>query len=130
MSLDETWYVLAEIHEGVSRSHIGGRSLASKVTRAEYYWPHSLRDFENFARKCLKCQEHGPVLYGPMEELTSIIAPWPFAQWGLDLIGPIPVTKEGAKFMKWVEAEALASITYRTITKFLWKSVICRFGIP
>lgn len=43
----------------------GGRSLASKVTRARYYSPHSLKDAEDFARKCPKCQEHRPVLHDP-----------------------------------------------------------------
>lgn len=33
-------------------------------------------------------------------------------------------------FTKWAEAEALAIITARQITNFLWKSIICRFGIP
>ncbi|XP_074559962.1 CDPK-related kinase 2-like [Curcuma longa] len=33
-------------------------------------------------------------------------------------------------FSKWVEAEALARITEEAIIKFLWKSIICRYGIP
>jgi transposase InsO family protein len=33
-------------------------------------------------------------------------------------------------FTKWAEVEALASITTDSVIKFLWKSVICRFGIP
>jgi hypothetical protein len=33
-------------------------------------------------------------------------------------------------FTKWAEAEALAAITTTSITSFLWKSVVCRFGIP
>jgi transposase InsO family protein len=33
-------------------------------------------------------------------------------------------------FTKWAKAEALASITTDSVIKFLWKSVICRFGIP
>jgi hypothetical protein len=33
-------------------------------------------------------------------------------------------------FTKWAEAEALAAITTTNITSFLWKSVVCRFGIP
>lgn len=72
------------------------------------------------------------------EELTSIMAPWLFAQWRMDLIGPFSVARDVAKFVivtvncfiKWVEAKDLASITSQAITKFLWKSVICRFGIP
>ena len=45
-------------------------------------------------------------------------APWPFAQWGLDIIGPFPTTVRQLKFLvvsidyftKWVEAKALATI--------------------
>lgn len=33
-------------------------------------------------------------------------------------------------FTKWAEAEALATITAANVVKFLWNSVICRFGIP
>ena len=32
--------------------------------------------------------------------------------------------------MKWVEAEALATITKAKIQSFVWKKIICRFGIP
>jgi len=31
--------IMAELHEGICGSHVGGRSLASKVVRAGYYWP-------------------------------------------------------------------------------------------
>jgi hypothetical protein len=33
-------------------------------------------------------------------------------------------------FTKWVEAEALASITSQVVEKFIWKNIICRFGLP
>nr|XP_027093762.1 protein NYNRIN-like [Coffea arabica] len=33
-------------------------------------------------------------------------------------------------FTKWVEAEPLGTISSRSIQKFLWKGIICRFGIP
>ena len=31
---------------------------------------------------------------------------------------------------KWVEAEALTTITEARIQSFMWKNIICRFGIP
>lgn len=45
-------------------------------------------------------------------------SPWPFAEWGLDLIEPIPEGKGQTKFAivavdyftKWAEAEPLATI--------------------
>ena len=33
-------------------------------------------------------------------------------------------------FTKWVEAEALATITEKNIWRFVWKNIICRYGIP
>ena len=32
-------------------------------------------------------------------------------------------------FTKWVEAEALATITEARIRSFVWKNIICKFGI-
>ena len=33
-------------------------------------------------------------------------------------------------FTKWVEAEAVVAITQKSVEKFLWENIICRFGIP
>ena len=67
-----------------------------------------------------------------------MIAPWPFAQWGLDIMGPFSIAIRQLKFLrvcidyftKWVEAEALATITEKNMQNFVWRYIICRFGIP
>ena len=33
-------------------------------------------------------------------------------------------------FTKWIEAEPLATITARNVQNFVWKNIVCRFGIP
>ena len=33
-------------------------------------------------------------------------------------------------FTKWVEAEALATISKKNIRNFVWRYIICRYGIP
>ena len=33
-------------------------------------------------------------------------------------------------FTKWVEVEALATITEKNIRSFVWRNIICRYGIP
>ena len=53
-------------------------------------------------------------------------------------MGPFPIGRRQLKFLvvaidyftKWVEAEPLATITEKNIQSFVWKAVICRFGIP
>lgn len=69
---------------------------------------------------------------------ANVIGSWPFAQWGVDLIGPFPLARVQMRhvvaavdyFTKWVEAEPLATITKAKTSNFLWWNVICRFGIP
>ena len=64
--------------------------------------------------------------------------PWPFAQWGLDIMGLFPIAIRQLKFLvvgidyftKWVEAEAMATITEKNIRNFVWRNIICRYGIP
>ena len=65
-------------------------------------------------------------------------APWPFTQWGLDIMGPFPTTIRQLKFLvvnidyftKWVEAETLATITEKNVRNFVWRNIISRYGIP
>ena len=33
-------------------------------------------------------------------------------------------------FTKWVEAETLPTITEKNIRNFVWRNIICRYGIP
>ena len=32
-------------------------------------------------------------------------------------------------FIKWVKAEAFATITEKKVQNFVWKNIVCRFGI-
>ena len=138
ISGEDTQYVLREVHEGICGNHIGARALAGKVLRQGYYWPTILKDATNLVKKCRICQEHAKISRLPSEPLTSITSPWPFQQWGLDILGSLPIGKGQCKFIivavdyftKWAEAEPLATITEQKICNFVWRAIICRFGIP
>ena len=90
---DEAKYILEEIHEGVCGDHAGPKSLVSKVIRTGYFWPTMQVDAEELVKKCNKCQRFGNVQRLPVEKLTTIASPWPFAQWGIDIVGPLPQGK-------------------------------------
>ena len=67
-----------------------------------------------------------------------MIAPWPFAQWGLEIMGPFLIVVRQLKFLivgidyftKWVEAETLATIMEKNVRNFVWRYIIYRYGIP
>ena len=63
---------------------------------------------------------------------------WPFARWGIDIVGPLPTAPGNYKyavvaieyFSKWIEAKAVQNVTSQVIQKFFWQNVVCRFGVP
>ncbi|KAL5547002.1 hypothetical protein UlMin_006689 [Ulmus minor] len=124
---DQAKYVLQEVHEGVCGNHSSGRALAHKVLQQGYYWPTIQADSLSFVQKCDKCQRFSTIPHQPPEELTPVSSPWPFAKWGIDLIGPLPTARGQLKYAvvaidyytKWVEAEALAKITEQNVTNFV-----------
>lgn len=96
------------------------------------------KDAEAYVNICYKCQRFNNITRQPTEELTPMMTPWPFAQWGLDIMGPFPTALRQLKFLvvgidyftKWVEAKALATITEKNMWSFVWKCIVCSFSIP
>ncbi|GJU81869.1 reverse transcriptase domain-containing protein [Tanacetum coccineum] len=131
-------YVIREIHMGSCEMHIGARSVVAKAIRQGYYWPTMHRDTINVTQKCDSCQVHAPVPRRPKTLMTSIMAPWQFYQWGMDILGPLPQAFEKLKFVivaidyftKWIEAKPLARITGKDVKRFVWDNIVCRFGLP
>ena len=70
--------------------------------------------------------------------MISITSPWPFAKWGIDIVGLLPTAPAQKKlllvatdyFSKWIEADTFSSIKDRDVTLFIWKNIVCWFGIP
>ena len=131
-------HVLAELHEGICGNHPGGGTLAHQAHTQGYYWPTMKSDATNYVKKCDPCQRMSPILKSPVQDLVSISSPWPFTQWGIDIVGPLPTAPAQKKlllvatdyFSKWIEADAFASIKDRDVTRFIWKNIVYRFGIP
>ena len=63
---------------------------------------------------------------------------WPFVVWGIDIVGPMPEASKQRKFIivavdhftKWIEAEAVSTITPERMIDFVQNHIITRFGIP
>ena len=138
LTTEQGQYVLAELHERICGNHPGGRTLAHRAHTQGYYWSTMRFDAAAYVRKCDRRQRLAPILRSPAQELISITSPWIFAQWGIDIVGPLPTALAQKKlllvvtnyFSKWIEAEAFASIKDKDVTQFIWKNIVCRFGIP
>jgi len=114
ISWEEGRDLLAEIHGGECGNHSSSRTLVGKAFRHGFYWPTALQD------------------------AAELIPPsWPFAVWGVDILGPFPRAVGGYWFLyiaidnftKWPEITPVVNITKGTAVAFL-KSIVCRFGVP
>ena len=96
------------------------------------------KDAAEYVRKCELCQKHASLIHQLARHLNPISSPWPFAQWGLDILGPFPRVTGNRRFVlvsvnyfiKWAKAEALANIWDVNAKKFVWKNIVTRFGVP
>ncbi|KAL0413473.1 UNVERIFIED_CONTAM: hypothetical protein Sradi_1549000 [Sesamum radiatum] len=121
-------------HSGCCGAHADTWTLANKALRARFFWPTMKQEAKYLVCKCERCKKHSSLIDQPAEPLTTTT----FTQWRMDIVGPFPMASSQRKFLlvaidyfiKWVEAEPLARITEGEVMKFIWKSVVCRFGIP
>lgn len=87
LSKEEADYVLQKIHEGICKNHSGDRAMAHKAIRIGYYLPLIQKDVNLIAQKCDKSQRFANIPKKPVEELVPITMPWPFFQWGINIVG-------------------------------------------
>ncbi|XP_021621411.1 uncharacterized protein LOC110621436 [Manihot esculenta] len=131
VSPKEAVRVMEEIHQGICGAHEGAGTLANKIFRQGYYWPTVKREAEEFIRRCDVCQRFANAINVPATPQSSISSPWPFSQWGINILGPFPKTTGQKKFVivaveyfsKWPEAEAVPTITARKMIDFVWATL-------
>jgi hypothetical protein len=134
---EEGCELLTEVHRDECGNHASSRTLVGKAFRHGFYWPTALQDTIELVKTCKACQFHAKQIHMPAQTLQMILPSWPFAVWGLDIVGPFPravgvyrflyVTVD--KFTKWSEATPVVKINKQLAVKFI-KSIICRFGVP
>ena len=96
-----------------------------------------LNDAVELVKACEAYQFHAKQIHQPTGGLQTIPLTWPFAVWGLDILGPFPRAPGGYrylyivvyKFTKWAEVEAVRTIPAGSAVKFI-KGIMSRFGVP
>ena len=96
------------------------------------------KEAQEYVKKCDQCQRFAPNIHQPGGVLNPLSSPWPFTQWGLDIVGPFPKAVGNKKYLlvcpdyftKWVEAELLANIRDVDVKRFIWKNIVTLFGVP
>jgi hypothetical protein len=129
--------ILEEIHKGVCGNHASSRMLVSKAFRRAFYWLTALGDDEELVRRCQGCQYFAKQQHVTAYKLVTIPPTWPFACWGLDMIGTLPTALGGFnkvlvainKFTKWIEVKLVTCPKADRVLDFL-DELVHRYGLP
>jgi hypothetical protein len=130
--------ILYEFHDAPMAGH-RGMNCTYKAVKSNYSWPNMKQEVEDCVRRCKSCQTNkilGPRGKAPMEISTT--ARQPFEKCCLDIVGPLPETQAGNKYIltfqyelsKFLIATPIARQDAETVSKEFVKHVILRVGIP
>jgi hypothetical protein len=89
ISITEGQELLQEIHSGACGHHAAPRALVGNAFRQGFYWPTAVADATRIVRTCEGCQFYARQTHLPARALRTMPITWPFAVWGLDLVGPL-----------------------------------------
>ena len=103
-----------------------------------YYWGGIVQDCKDFIRDCHECKLEKAHFSKPQELQSIPVTDHSFHRVGVDLVGPLPKSKAGNKYIvvamdylsKWPEAHAIPDKTSKTVANFFLKDVIARHGCP
>ena len=121
--------VLQEVHNHLG--HFGAKKTLERL-KARYYWPGYEQDTVQWVKQCEQCQKRNPPQPNPVAPLGTIAATRPFEKLSWDIMGPLPTSSQGNKyilvitdlFTKWVEAFPLKDTTATTLATTMLNEVI------
>ncbi|WP_222196282.1 DDE-type integrase/transposase/recombinase, partial [Modestobacter italicus] len=129
--------VLKFCHTLACGGHFSGKKTAAKILQCGFYWPALFKDSMDFCKSCPNCQQVGSMSRRDMMPLNPILIVEIFDVWGIDFMGPFPIS-HGFEFIlvavdyvsKWVEAVATRTNDHKVVLKFLQANIFSRFGFP
>ena len=126
--------IVREAHQHVD--HLG-IAKTFEIVQRRFYWPGFFKDVGEFCKNCEVCARN-KVVPRPRSPMKPIdVVPVPFYMVGVDLIGPLKLTRQGNKYIltvidyytKYAEAIALPNQEAETVVRAL-EQVFARHGMP
>ncbi len=129
--------VMYAMHNSITSGHLGFKKTYEKVKR-RFYWYNQKEDISNWIKKCVKCGARKRPLHKPQAPLSDIRVGAPMDRLDTDILGPLPISDNGMKyillvqdqFTKWIECFALPDQTAATVAHKIVFEYISRFGTP
>jgi len=127
--------ILTEAHNAKVAGHLGEEKTLGRL-RTRFHWKGMKKDVQNWIRHCPQC-ERVKSHKKAHAKLQSIESGYPMELCSMDILGPLPTTDRGKRFVlvvmdyftRWAEAYALPDHQAPTIARTLVSEFFSRFGI-
>ena len=129
--------VLEQVHGGVVSGHLGQQKTLSQL-RNNFYWPSQAYDVKAWCRTYAVCAARKTPTHKHRAGLHTIHSGYPMQVLAVDILGPLPETPSGNKyvlvasdyFTRWSEAYGIPNQEASTIANKLVDELFLRFSPP
>ena len=129
--------VIRDLHEGAVSGHLGEEKVLSQL-KERFYWPGCGEAVRTWCRQCKICASRKMTIPSRKAKLQTIQAGYPMQVVSVDIMGPLPETTDGCRyvlvaadhFTRWVEVYAIRNQEAITVAKKLVDKMFCRFSPP
>ena len=129
--------VLEESHAGSMGGHLGEARTLNRV-KEKYFWPGHANSVREWCRTCSNCAARKSPTQKQRGALQSVRTGYPLEMVAADIMGPLPTSKQGNRyilvvsdyFTRWVEAYAIPNMEATTVAQKLIDNMFCRFSLP
>ena len=116
--------------------HLSRNPVVTHIAKS-FYWPTMWRDVKTHIQSCDTCQRTTKANPKRAPMISREIVTVPFERVSIDLVGPLPKSKGGFKYLftyidnssRWPEAEPLRTITASSVVK-AFERICYRNGFP
>ena len=129
--------IISFCHEHACGGHFSAKKTAAKILQCGFYWPSLFKDSHSHCVSCERCQKLGTISRRNMMPLNPILVIEVFDVWGIDFMGPFPISFGYLYILvavdyvsKWVEAVPCKTNDHRVVVQFLKENILTRFGTP
>ena len=127
--------ILEASHDHQLAGHMGVDNTYQRLSD-KYYWKEMYEDIREYVKNCDTCQKRRRDK--DIDRLQPIPPTSAFDHIGIDIVGPLPRTLRGNRYIvvavdyltKYPEARALPLADALNIAPFIYEDIICRHGIP
>ncbi|TMI79079.1 MAG: DDE-type integrase/transposase/recombinase, partial [Bacteroidetes bacterium] len=111
------------------------------ILESRAWWPEMEKDIKQFIAACPNCQIHQRQHASQEREQAQLVTdPFiqPFQRWGIDLIGRLPKTINGNRWIitaidyatGWPIAKSIPAATEDAIAEFIYNEIYLHYGAP